>query len=51
MLLFETGVHWDAKQALKWFAFFLKFDISLKFIIAFSLKFIIHINNNSSNHG
>ena len=25
----ETGVHWDAKKALQWFAFSLKFDISL----------------------
>ena len=29
MLLFETGVHWDAKKELKWFAFSLKFDIGL----------------------
>ena len=28
-LSLETGVHWDAKKALKWFAFSLKFDISL----------------------
>ena len=26
VLLFETGLHWDAKKALKWFAFSLKFD-------------------------
>ena len=25
----ETGVYWDAKKALKWFVFSLKFDISL----------------------
>ena len=29
VLSFETGVHWDAKKALKWFPFSLKFDISL----------------------
>ena len=28
-LSLETAVHWDAKKALKWFAFSLKFDISL----------------------
>ena len=28
-LSLETGVHWDTKKALKWFAFSLKFDISL----------------------
>ena len=32
VLLFETGVHWDAKKALKWFAFSLKFDTSLLLI-------------------
>ena len=28
----ETGVHWDAKKALKWFAFSLKFDKDLLLI-------------------
>ena len=28
-LSLETEVHWDAKKVLKWFAFSLKFDISL----------------------
>ena len=28
-LSLETGVHWDANKALKWFPFPLKFDISL----------------------
>ena len=28
-LSLETAVHWDAKKALKWFAFSLKFNISL----------------------
>ena len=28
-LSLETGVHWDTKKVLKWFAFSLKFDISL----------------------
>ena len=28
-LSLQTGVHWDVKKALKWFAFPLKFDISL----------------------
>ena len=28
MLLFQTGVHWDAKKSLKKFTFSLKFDIS-----------------------
>ena len=32
VLLFETGVHWDVKKAVKWFAFSLKFDISLLLI-------------------
>ena len=32
VLLFETGVHWDAKKKLKWFAFSLKFDINLLLI-------------------
>ena len=32
MLLLETGVHWDTKKALKWFAFSLKFEISLLLI-------------------
>ena len=32
VILFEIGVHWDAKKALKWFAFSLKFDVSLKLI-------------------
>ena len=32
VLLFETGVHWDAKNALKWFSFPLKFDTSLLLI-------------------
>ena len=32
VLLFETGVHWDGRKALKWFAFSLKFDISLLLI-------------------
>ena len=32
MLFFEIGVQWDVKKALKWFAFSLKFDISLMFI-------------------
>ena len=28
-LSLEIGVYWDAKKSLKWFAFSLKFDISL----------------------
>ena len=32
VLLFEIGVHWDSKKALKWFAFSLKFDTSLLLI-------------------
>ena len=32
VLFFGTGVHWDAKKALKWFAFSLKFDTSLLLI-------------------
>ena len=28
VLLFDTGVGWDGKKALKWFAFFLRFDCS-----------------------
>ena len=28
-LSLKTGVHWDAKKALKWFAFSVKFDMSL----------------------
>ena len=32
VLLFETGVHWNAKKALKWFDFSLKFDTSLLLI-------------------
>ena len=30
--LLEIEVHWDAKKALKWFVFSLKFDISLLLI-------------------
>ena len=29
---FKIGVHWDAKKALKWFAFSLKFDLTLLII-------------------
>ena len=32
VLLLETGVHWDTKKALKWFALSLKFEISLLLI-------------------
>ena len=32
VLFSGTGVHWDAKKALKWFAFSLKFDTSLLLI-------------------
>ena len=32
VLLFENGVNWDSKNALKWFDFTLKFDISLLLI-------------------
>ena len=32
VVLFETGVHWDSKKALKWFAFSLKFDTRLLLI-------------------
>ena len=35
VLLFGTGVHWDAKKALKWFAFSLKFDTSWLLLSAF----------------
>ena len=31
-LSLQTGVHWDPTKALKWFAFPLKFDISLLLI-------------------
>ena len=30
--LLEIGVHWDARKALKWFVFSLKFDISFLLI-------------------
>ena len=32
VLVFEIGAHWDAKKALKWLAFSLKFDINLLLI-------------------
>ena len=32
VLLFGTGVHWDAKKSMKLFAFSLKFDASLLLI-------------------
>ena len=32
VLFFEIGVHWDVKKTPKWFAFSLKFDISLLLI-------------------
>ena len=32
VMLFGNGVQWDAKKALKWFAFCLKFDTSLLLI-------------------
>ena len=42
-LSLKTGVHWHAKKALKWFAFSLKFDISLLLFLNYVLRDLNHV--------